>query len=263
MIRTQVFMSRVPWATLAMALLLAMTPRFPAQVSPGLELELSIPKPLVKAGEPVMCTLRIHNRSTVSLKYDPQDFFAFRVLRAVDAKGQPDLSMGFSAQTMGGDIDLLPGASAELWKDADLGQLYLLAEGTYRVFAEKSDRRKEKSLRSNEVALTIRGGTLPYFKGVSRQVRAALPENWRMSVSSESLTLLHSTTNLKKDIVAITMWSTARELPKDIHRGTEDDPHEIRTLGKANGGLLHLRIPRSAARVWPEAGVILPKLMLP
>lgn len=211
----------------------------------GLQLELAVGAQEIEAGQPVLCRLVLRNTGSDPIEYDPQDFAAFRVLQVTQThSNESDWRIGLTPQTSGGDVPLPAGEKVTLWEDFDAAELYLLDTGEYDLQVIWQDRERNRRLASNRVSLKIAGGKLPAQKRVLQRLRAIAPDGWQVSQGFNGIQLMHSPTNLKRDVTA-------------IHLTIQDEPAAPQTvralyLGEFELGHVYLAAPPRADQLWPE-----------
>ena len=121
----------------------------PATEQGNLRLRLALEESEVKEGQPVLASLEIKNSGDTVESYDPQKFDAFRMLKVTDAAGKSDYYLASPVSTMGGPVLLQPGKTHMLWNNFDVGSLYMLDQGKYRIQAVATPTRNPKAMLSS------------------------------------------------------------------------------------------------------------------
>lgn len=221
----------------------------------GRQTRLLCQTPVPAVGEPLLFSLEIRNASEEPLKYDPQEYEPFRVLRAENTNDKAVHFIGTTPQTLASPVTLGPGESTVLWKDVDAAELFLLTEGEYKFYAEGGEWAVSTIRRdSNSLTVKLEPGRLPPRQSLMRGLLEleSRPEEWQVSAGFGAIYLTHSPTNLKRDVTTIQLWFTDEPLPDDYRLGEGAEQQEVTTVGRCDLGYLHVGAPAKAKNLWPE-----------
>jgi hypothetical protein len=224
----------------------------PAAGKGDLRIRLTILDAEPAVGDPVRLKLEIKNFGGEPQSYDPQYYASFRVLKVERADGEPDLFVGMTPQTSGVPVQLAPGDVAVVWESEDAAELYLLEEGTYRLWVAAPALSDDRLPPSNEVTLRMGPGELPPLKRLLKELSTDLPARWQLSSGFGAVFLTHVPTSLKRDASAIQIWFTDEELAGDFELGKGDQRQLISYLGRGSLGHFNVGAQPAAIELWPD-----------
>ena len=233
----------------------------PAPDLGNLRLRLTLNESELKEGQPVLATLEIKNFGEAVESYDPQYFDRNRVVNVKHVSGEPGQFIASSVQTMGGPIPLPPGQSRVLWEDVDVGSLYMLDQGEYRIQAISPISKNVKNIPktnvnrlqlarampiSNVEALRVSTGEQTPIKRFLKSLISVAPAGWKVSYNSYGIFITNSPTGMKRDTTTISMSFTPEAIPED------QNVRNRLKLGMTELGHLNLSSNDKAARLWPN-----------
>ena len=220
----------------------------------GLQSRLTLQTEQPAVGQPLLFRLELRNSGDKPTKYDPQDYFPFRVLRGLKADGKPARFIGMTPQTEADSKILKAGDSVVLWENVDASELFLLDEGRHE-FLVKGGKESTRSLcrDSNRVVADLKPGKLSPPQALIKSLlkMEMMPRGWDVSAGFGAIYITNSPTNLKQDVTTIQLWFTETPLPADYHLGDGDSRQNVTTIGRCEIGYLHLAALGKVVELWP------------
>jgi beta-lactamase regulating signal transducer with metallopeptidase domain len=228
----------------------------------GLQSRLTLQTAAPTVGQPLLFRLELRNSGDKPTEYDPQNYAAFRVVRATRIDGKAVPFIGQTPQTSSQPVRLPPGETSVLWEDVDVTRLFAVEEGINKFFAEGGEWAAQTLWRdSNTVEVDVQPGFPdPRTSLMGSLARLeVLPENWRVSADDRFVYLTHTPTGLKQDISTIRLWFQANrfhdafvpEVPGD-YPSKPGVATEISWVCSCEAGHLYAVAPAQVTELWPD-----------